>query len=65
MSSSTEIGVNLKLFADWHYTLVLPTMESLYGLEFETVDEARAVIDAVALPLGYNLVKQKVEANKV
>lgn len=31
-------------------------MESLYGLEFETVNEARTAVNAVALPLGFNLV---------
>ncbi|KAM0262997.1 hypothetical protein ACHAQJ_001375 [Trichoderma viride] len=40
-------------------------MESLFGRQFATADEARAVIDALAQQLGYSLVKQRVRPNSV
>lgn len=40
-------------------------MESLFGREFEAVDEAKAAIDAAALPLGYSIVKQRVMPNYI
>ncbi|KAL6884400.1 hypothetical protein GGI43DRAFT_433572 [Trichoderma evansii] len=40
-------------------------MESLFGRQFESVDEAKAVIDTVTLPLGFSLVKQRVRPNSI
>lgn len=38
-------------------------MESLYNLTFQTIEEARAAVDAVALPLGCSLVKNRTRPN--
>ncbi|KAL7926270.1 hypothetical protein ACQKWADRAFT_178919 [Trichoderma austrokoningii] len=38
-------------------------MESLYNVLFPTVEEARAAIDAVCLPLGCSLVKNRTRPN--
>ncbi|KAL6884749.1 hypothetical protein GGI43DRAFT_432490 [Trichoderma evansii] len=40
-------------------------MESLFGRQFESVDEARVVIDEVALPLGLSLIKHRVQPNSI
>ncbi|KAL7919547.1 hypothetical protein ACQKWADRAFT_329589 [Trichoderma austrokoningii] len=40
-------------------------METLYGREFDSVDEAKVVIDATAMPLGFSLVKQRVRPNSI
>lgn len=40
-------------------------MESLFGPLFESVEEAKAAIDAVAMPLGFSLVKQRVRPNSI
>lgn len=40
-------------------------MKTLYGREFDFVDEAEVVIDATAMPLGFSLVKQRVRLNSI
>ncbi|EHK20668.1 uncharacterized protein TRIVIDRAFT_223638 [Trichoderma virens Gv29-8] len=40
-------------------------MDELFGRQFQSVDEARAVIDALAQPLGYNFVKHRVRPNSI
>ncbi|KAL6885687.1 hypothetical protein GGI43DRAFT_426617 [Trichoderma evansii] len=40
-------------------------MESLFGRHFESVEEAKVVIDETALPLGFSLVKQRVRPNSI
>lgn len=40
-------------------------MEILYGREFDSVDEAKVVIDATAMALGFSLVKQRVRPNSI
>lgn len=40
-------------------------MESLFDLSFKSVDEARTAIDAVTLPLGCSLVKNRTRPNLV
>ncbi|PKK46942.1 hypothetical protein CI102_9013 [Trichoderma harzianum] len=40
-------------------------MEELFGRQFQSPEEARAAIDAVAQPLGYNFVKHRVRPNSI
>ncbi|KAL6821529.1 hypothetical protein V8C40DRAFT_54803 [Trichoderma camerunense] len=43
----------------------MATIESLFGRPFESAVEARAALDAVALPLGYNFVRHRPRLNSV
>lgn len=60
-----EIGAKLKIFPAAMAKATPAAFESLFGLEFKAVDEARAALDAVSEPLGCRVVVQRTEDKNI